>query len=305
MKRTSPQFQLLEALVHRMEPQSRLLHAWPLAGGVSAQMTAFEIERTNGLIVKMVVRCHGEVDRAQNPDIAAHEFRLLKILRSARIAVPAPIYLDQPESIFPTPCIVVEYIEGATDFAPADLSDTLQQMARQLVRIHRMDGANADLVFLPRHTCGFDKRPTVLDDSLSEGRIRDALELAWPLKHADLANAPVLLHGDFWPGNILWHGSQLVAVVNWEDAMVGDPLADVANSRLEILWAFGRDAMHRFTDLMRSMTAIDFADLAYWDLCAALRPAGKLGSWGLDADAEQAMRVKHAWFVDQALGALK
>ena len=286
-----------------MEPQSRLLHAWPLAGGVFAQMTAFEIERTDGLIVKMVVRCHGEVDRTRNPDISAHEFCLLKILRSAGIAVPAPIYLEQFESTLLAPCIVVEYIEGSTDFAPADLDDTLRQMARQLVQIHRVDSANADLAFLPRQTHGVGKRPTMLDDSLSQGRIRDALELARPLKHADSANAPVLLHGDFWPGNILWRDGQLVAVIDWEDAMVGDPLADVANSRLEILWAFGRDAMHSFTDLMHSMTAIDFASLAYWDLCAALRPAGKLGSWGLDAEPSRPCVLSHAWFVDEALGA--
>ena len=93
----------------------------------------------------------------------------------------------------------------------------------------------------------------------------------------------------------------LVARPAVAERLVGDPLADVANSRLEILWAFGRDAMHRFTDLMRSMAAIDFTHLAYWDLCAALRPAGKLGSWGLDADAERAMRAAHAWFVDEAL----
>ena len=288
-----------------MEPQSRLLRAWPLAGGVSAQMTAMEIERADGSISKRVVRCHGEVDRTRNPNISAHEFRLLKILRSAGIAVPTPIYLDQSESTSPAPCIIVEYIEGSTDFAPADLDDTLVQMARQLVWIHRVSGANADLAFLPRQTRGFGKRPTVLDDSLSEGRIRDTLELVRPLKHVDSANAPVLLHGDFWPGNVLWRDGQLMAVIDWEDAMVGDPLADVANSRLEILWAFGRDAMHRFTDLMRSMAAIDFTHLAYWDLCAALRPAGKLGSWGLDVDVEQAMRAAHAWFVDEALERLE
>lgn len=287
-----------------MEPQSRLLRAWPLAGGVSAQMTAIEIERADGRIVKMVVRCHGEVDRVCNAQIAADEFRLLKILRSARIAVPAPIYLDQSEPTLLAPCIVVEYIEGSTNFAPADADDTLRQMARQLVQIHRVSGSNTDLAFLPRQTWGVGKRPGVLDDSLSEGRIRDALELAWPLKNAGSANETVLLHGDFWPGNLLWRDGQLVAVIDWEDAKVGDPLADIANSRLEILWAFGRDAMHRFTDLMRSMTAINFANLAYLDLCAALRPAGKLGSWGLDADAERAMRAAHAWFVDEALARL-
>ena len=65
----------------------------------------------------------------------------------------------------------------------------------------------------------------------------------------------MLLHGDFWPGNILWRYGQLVAVIDWEDAALGDPLADVANSRLEILWAFGIDAMQSFTHYYQSLTA--------------------------------------------------
>jgi hypothetical protein len=41
--------------------------------------------------------------------------------------------------------------------------------------------------------------------------------------------------------------------------------------------------------------------LPYWDLCAALRPASKLGAWGLDEATEQRMRHLHKVFVTQAL----
>ena len=291
--------------MRRMEPHSTLLKSWPLIGGVSAQMTGFEIERPDGIIARMVVRCHGEVDRAQNPDIAAHEFRLLQLLRSAGIPAPAPIFLDLSNTIFPTPCIVAEYINGETTFAPPDVADTVRQMAAQLAQIHRLNENLADLSFLPKRNRGFGERPATHDYSLGEGRIRDALESVWPSTSTETRNAPVLLHGDFWPGNILWRDGRLVAVIDWEDAMIGDPLAGVANSRLEILWAYGVEAMEQFTRAYRSLSTANFARLPYWDLCAALRPAGKLGSWGLDVEVEQAMRVKHVWFVDQALGALK
>lgn len=45
----------------------------------------------------------------------------------------------------------------------------------------------------------------------------------------------------------MWRDGQLAAVIDWEDAQLGDPLADVANARLEILWAFGIEAMLRFS----------------------------------------------------------
>jgi hypothetical protein len=77
-----------ERVVRRIEPQSRLLRAWGLKGGVSARVTALEIERPDGHTQKMIVRQHGEVDRKHNPRIAADEFRLLQLLRSAGLAVP-------------------------------------------------------------------------------------------------------------------------------------------------------------------------------------------------------------------------
>lgn len=95
-----------------------------------------------------------------------------------------------------------------------------------------------------------------------------------------------------------------MAVIDWEDAAVGDPLADVANCRIELLWAFGSDAMHRFTDHYRSMTAIDVSNLPYWDLWAALRPIAGIANWGLDAAAKQAIREGHRAFVAQAFQAL-
>jgi aminoglycoside phosphotransferase (APT) family kinase protein len=110
----------------------------------------------------------------------------------------------------------------------------------------------------------------------------------------------VLLHGDFWPGNILWKDGRLVAVIDWEDAAIGDPLADVANGRLEVLWAFGIDAMRSFTDQYASMAAIDWTSLPYWDLCAALRPASKIGEWAANDIAEERMRKGHRWFITQA-----
>jgi aminoglycoside phosphotransferase (APT) family kinase protein len=114
----------------------------------------------------------------------------------------------------------------------------------------------------------------------------------------------VLLHGDYWPGNILWRDGQLVAIIDWEDAKVGDPLADLGYTRLEILWAFGIDAMHQFTDHYLSLAAIDVTHLPYWDLCAALRPASKIGKWAADDDVEKRMRERHRVFITQAFDKL-
>ena len=290
-----------EKVAQKIDSRSRLLRAWKLQGGVSAQVTALEVERPDGYRQKMIVRQCGEADLKYNPQIAADEFRLLQLLRSYGLAVPMPYYLDRSDEIFSTPYIVLEYVEGETEFAPSNLSDFLSQFATQLSRIHQIDASRSDVAFLPkfeeRTARLLRERPAQIDESLDEGRIRNVLEETWPLPQHSTS---VLLHGDFWPGNVLWRDGQLVAIIDWEDAALGAPLADVANSRLEILWAFGSNAMQGFTQQYQAMTSIDFTDLPYWDLYAALRPISKIAGWGLDDLTEKNMRERHRWFTAQA-----
>ena len=290
-----------EQVVHKVDPQSKLLRAWELTGGLSAQVTALEIEQADGETKKMVVRRHGEVDLQHNPQIAADEFRLLQRLQAVGLVTPQPYFLDQSGEIFLTPYLVMEYIEGQTEFAPAQMDNFILQFATHLARIHQVEDTLLDVSFLPqqaqRYVEKLRKRPTNLDESLDEGHIRDVLEAVWPVPQR---NASVLLHGDYWPGNVLWRDGQLVAVIDWEDAEIGDPLADIANTRLELLWAFGSEAMQSFTQHYQAITTLDFTNLAYWDLWAALRPAFCIAEWAGSEVAEKRMRERHRWFITQA-----
>jgi aminoglycoside phosphotransferase (APT) family kinase protein len=218
-------------------------------------------------------------------------------LHSEGLPIPTPYYLDQSGAIFSTPYIVIEYIEGKPGFAPSNLPDLILQFTTHLSRIHQIDCSKLDVPFLPaqENVCArmLRKRPTNGD----EERIRVALNAVWPISQR---NQSVLLHGDFWPGNILWQDGRLVAIIDWEDAALGDPLADVANSRLEILWAFGSDAMDSFTHQYQSLATIDFTNLPCWDLFAALRSASQFAGWAIDDIAEKTMRERHQWFTTQA-----
>jgi aminoglycoside phosphotransferase (APT) family kinase protein len=283
-------------VVQKIDPRCRLLRAWKLEGGVSAQVTALEVEGPGGQREKMLVRRHGEVDRRQNPQIAADEFQLLHLLQSAGMAAPEPYYLDVSKEIFSTPYIVVEYIEGQPEFAFVHGSDFIHQLALYLSRLHQLGCSKLDISFLPRQRerCAAKLGAPANAESGDERHVRAVLQARWPLVQR---NPSVLLHGDFWPGNILWKDGQLVAVIDWEDAASGDPLADLGNSRLEVLWAFGVDAMQRFTDCYRSITSIDFTHLPYWDLYAALRLTSQLVA---DGDTATIMRERYRWFIAEA-----
>ncbi len=292
-----------EQVVRRMAPGSRLLRAWRIEGGFSAEVIGLEIERLDSSIEKALLRRHGPIDLAANPDIAADEYRLLEIARAAGLRVPAPLFLDRSTELFPTPYVVVEFIDGETRMEADDPVAFARQLARILAGIHSVDLSDVDLTFLPDQSAAVARRltdrPAQLDDTLSEGEIRDALERVWPPEEG---NEPRLLHGDFWPGNLLWRDGELAAIIDWEDAVYGDPLSDLAVSRLDALWFFGPGAMDAFTaEYQALMPDLDYSDLPRWDLCAALRHTGKLSGWGLEPEEERRMQALHRGFVEQAL----
>lgn len=275
-------------------------------------MTALEIELPSGETRKLILRQPGAATLQHNPRASEDEFRLLQITRSLGLASPAPVYFDPSGQIFPTPYLVIEYIEGQADFAPWDRIAYVHQAADHLAQIHRANPLNLDLSFLPPHPQGIAEtviqRPAHTNPSLDEGRIRNTLSAAWPIPRR---NNPALLHGDYWPGNLLWRDRRLVGVIDWEDAALGDPLADLAISRLDILWIFGREAWHAFTQQYLSNAAIDSTCLPYWDLCAALRltrlAGPNLAEWaaffhpyGRQDITEQTIREQYRFFVEQA-----
>jgi aminoglycoside phosphotransferase (APT) family kinase protein len=298
---TASDYMAFRRLVERINPRHRLLRAWPLTGGVSARVTALEVADLDGRTSRWVARQHGERDRQSNPSIARDEFRLLQIARARGVAAPAPLFVDESRELFADPVVVLEFVEGETVFETPDIPGVVAPAAEQLARINSVPDGH-DLAFLPRVGRGFGARPETLDESLSEGRIRDSLELIEGLSRH---NAPALLHNDFWPGNLLWSDGRLAGVIDWEDAAVGDPLVDLGNARMEFLFWFGAEGMETLTERYRALTGVDMTDLPFWDLCAALRPCGRMSEWGLDDDVEARIRERHAWFIEQAIARLE
>ncbi len=293
-----------EQVARRLHPDSHLLRAWPLEGGGSALMTALEILLPDGQTRKRVVRRFQGGDPAK----AGREFRLLRLVHSAGIPVPIPYDLDESGTIFATPYLVIDYVDGRIDFAPANIGDFARQMAAQLAAIHQLDTTTLDLSFLPRHGRGFGDVTPSEAACPDAAPIRAALETRWPLPQV---NPPALLHGDFWPGNVLWRDGQVAAVIDWEDAAVGDPLADFAITRLDMRLIFGLDAMQAFTEAYQTRMTLDFTHLAYWDLCAALRAAPYLADWAVGYPAlgrpditAETLRAGHAWFTAHAFARL-
>ena len=129
-----------ERLAQKIIPQAKLLRTWPLAGGISAQMIAFEVEHTTGRLQKMIVRYYSERTLNTHPHVADDQFRLLQVMHSSGLCTPNPLYCDPSGEIFGKPCLVLEYITGNLNFSLSNLVSAMHQFAFQLTSLIKKQG---------------------------------------------------------------------------------------------------------------------------------------------------------------------
>ncbi len=299
----TPDAASLGQLLRKVDPRLRFERSWTLAGGVSAQVTAIATTGPDGQPRTLVVRQYGAVDLRSNPHIARTEYRLLTLLHAAGLRVPRPYHADESCAILPVPCLILEFIDGEPPAGPAVPPDFTSQLAAALANLHGASFARSDAAFLPDIGSVSSQLlgtwPAVLDDTISEAAVRAALTGNWPPPRR---NEPVVLHGDYWPGNTLWRHGNLVGVIDWEDSAFGDPLADLGIARLELLMHHGEATMDEFTrQYCALLPEVDMAALPYWELYAALRPSGQMDRWGLPLDELERFRWAHRRLVADAL----
>ena len=243
-----------------------------------------------------ILQSHGPRDRQLNPNIARDEFRLLRLLYDAGLLVPRPqILLDD----LTPPAFLTACVEGETLVSAADFPALPERLARILFQIHTCGLDAQELAFLPKLRDRLLQ--TIQDAEADEFGLRKTLTVARPKLRF---NQPTLLHGDFWLGNLLWRGGDLAAIIDWEDAMFGDPLADLGKSRLELLWSLGEAAMLRYTECyLRLNPNLDAAALPFWELYGASRLA-HFESFAPDAAAAERMHAQYEAFVAAALARL-
>jgi aminoglycoside phosphotransferase (APT) family kinase protein len=299
---------VLAGIVEAVAPGARIVASSTFRGGLSSEMVLVDVELADGGHRRFVVR-RARGDRGAIS--LAGEHRLLEALSARGLPVPRPLLLGASGAGSERPYMVLDYIDGEPRVSADDGTEIARRLADVLVEIHGVDGSAPDFSALPERAATVARVLELggpVDDSIREGRILEVLRSRWPPRPP---RRPSVLHCDLWLGNVLWSGSEIVAVIDWENAHVGDPLADLAITRLELAWSFGREAVAELTRDYASCTGADLTELAIWDLAAARRLAGELSAWAADwsnygrPDMTSArMRAAWACFVDDALAAL-
>jgi aminoglycoside phosphotransferase (APT) family kinase protein len=296
-----------EQLLCAFRADLRLVGIWPLAGAVNSKVAGIEAERSDGRRCTLVLRLYGPAMVQAEPQIAQNEYELLNLLSAAGVPVPQPYLVDESSAIVPGSCILMEHIDGERVHQPDDLDSFLRQLAAVLAAVHACRIPRTEVPFLKDvrdyAAAEFDENVHIREDIVPETAIRKAVQANWPPPQV---NEAVVLHNDYWPGNVLWREGRIVAVIDWEEAAFGDPMADLANIRLEIVWHFGPAAMNMLTgEYLAQRPSVGTATLPLWDLRTALRACQfPLETLPRPADEIASMRSAHRDFAVAALGEL-
>ena len=170
------------------------------------------------------------------------EARLLRALRDTPARVPAVLAVCEEVAIIGCPFYMMERIEGEVMVTsiPPDLDTpgerrTIgEQLIDALVEIHSVDWRAVGLE-------GFGKPTGYLDRQLrrfvglwevNKTREIPAVERVggWLAENMPSSPAATIVHGDYRLGNTIFAAeppARLVAVLDWEMATIGDPLADL------------------------------------------------------------------------------
>jgi aminoglycoside phosphotransferase (APT) family kinase protein len=286
-----PETIMLE-IVRAHVPDVSLAAITALKGGVSADVSRLDLQDKNGRSFSAVLRVHGPTHNGHN---AALEFALLQSLTAAGLPVPGPIAFDDTRQVASHPFVVLHHIAGETAIAAQSVDTCIATAADLLVAIHA-----TPTIGLPALPERLDPIPDILTFLPSGDKWAAIRSQIAALSHTIFTGAPALLHGDYWPGNWLWQGTQLTGVIDWEDAAIGDPLSDVACTCLELRYMYGTEGADCFLKAYGRHHAIDHDRLALWQIYVAAAGQHSMANWGLESSREAAMRAVALLTIEEA-----
>lgn len=256
------------------------------AGGLSRENWSFDATWTDaaGTHAHKLMLMRDAAGTLLNTE-RAREFAVLKALADTDVPAPKVLWMDQQGRWLGAPSVVMERMPGTCDYMVLNGAGTLEArlaLARAFIelmaRIHAVDWRALGLADSLGAPVG---EPSVHELGHWEAEYRKVqLEphpemdyvLAWLKRRAPAAEAIVLVHGDFKPGNALVGDGRITAKLDWETAHLGDPLEDlgwVTNPvRRREHQIPGHWETPQIVDAYRELTgrSVREADLRWWNV---------------------------------------
>jgi aminoglycoside phosphotransferase (APT) family kinase protein len=194
------------------------------------------------------------------------EARLLSALEPTDVRTPRVLAACDDLEVIGAPFYVMECIEGTviTDTMPAALDAPehrgriADELIEGLVELHATDWTTLGLEGFGRPTGYLERQLRRFNGLWEINRTREIAELdavgTWLADNVPESPPATIVHGDYRLGNTMFAEApppRLAAILDWEMATIGDPLADIGY--LMVHWVQANDtrsrfAMHTVTD---------------------------------------------------------
>lgn len=178
------------------------------------------VESVQGFVGNQTFRVRtaaGETFYLKSGNAVEAEARACELARSVGVPAPRIVAVD------PTYLICAEVAGSPVD---ADATTVIAAAGRHLRRLHEITGSGSEgdwAAILTQPIDDLDKLADVAPPDLVR-RLRATI----PPFVDSVKVKPVLLHGDLHPRHLYAVGNELTGIIDWGDAMYGDPLFDVA-----------------------------------------------------------------------------
>lgn len=249
-----------------------------MRGGISSSVHLVSLQTADGARQAVVVRRYGEYWLKTDPAACQREFKLLRHLSTIGFPAPRPLFLDADGGPFGAPTVVMSRLPGKPLCAPRNLADFLEQMAQTLAELHRLPVDGLD--FLPNQRAMVDRalgRTLETDDPLQVA-LGEAARSEWA-RYPRSEDVETLVHGDYWPGNLLWRRGQLVGVIDWEQPRLGDPTKDVATARGDLAVLYGSAAADAFVEYYLAAGGQPLSHAHFWELLICAWAVPEMPAW--------------------------
>ncbi|MFG3717797.1 phosphotransferase family protein [Streptomyces massasporeus] len=170
------------------------------------------------------------------------EARIQKILGGHGVPVPEIVAVCEDESLLGVPFYLMSRLDGTvvTDTIPAHLSPAAQRRATSeavvdtLVALHSIDVTGGELASLGSPE-GYLRRQVERFRGLWEVNTTRSLPAVerignWLGRNVPTSQVASVVHGDYRMGNLMFAPqapARVLAILDWEMATLGDPLADL------------------------------------------------------------------------------
>jgi aminoglycoside phosphotransferase (APT) family kinase protein len=187
------------------------------------------------------------------------EARLLRALEPTSVRVPRVLAVCDDPAVIGAPFYVMERIEGyvMSSEIPPPLDEPAQrvtiadELVDALVELHAVDWTSVGLEGFGKPTGYLERQLRRFNGLWEHNRTRDLPEVeevgAWLAANLPASPPATIVHGDFRLGNTIFAPrapARLEAILDWEMATIGDPLADVGY--MMIHWTQPDDEIGRF-----------------------------------------------------------